>query len=157
MPYDCVYPFAPSHALYRWTSPFGPYLIIKTHLHPIIFRCSVRVRCTSVQTSFFQIDASSSWYACSHCLRCGESIASSQVRGTSMDEVACATVACPLLVPVCSDLCDCSSWNRGVLNMPVFFRELCLLHGATTALVASSSTVVLGAGVLTVIELRVSS
>jgi hypothetical protein len=32
---------------------------------------------------------------------CGESIASSQVRGSSMDVVACATAVCRLLLAVC--------------------------------------------------------
>ena len=76
-----------------------------------------------------------------------------------MDVVACATAACPLLRPVCwvRSERDCSSWNREVLNMPAFLHELCLLDGTTAVLVSSSSTAVLGAGALTVIELRVSS
>jgi hypothetical protein len=76
-----------------------------------------------------------------------------------MDVVACATAVYPLLLPVCWVLSerDCSSWNRVVLNMPVFFRELCHLVGPTTSLVASSLTAVLGAGALNVIESRVSS
>ena len=68
-----------------------------------------------------------------------------------MDVVAGASAACPLLLPVSGVRSerDCSLWNCGVLNMPAFFCELCLLDGLTTSLVASSSTAVLGARALT--------
>jgi len=74
-----------------------------------------------------------------------------------MDVVACAISVCPLLLPVCWVLCDWSLWNCGVLNMPALFRELCLLDGPTTFLVASSLTAVRGARALTEIKSRVSS
>jgi len=74
-----------------------------------------------------------------------------------MDVVAGATAACPSLLPGCRVLCDCSSWNLGVLNTAAFLRELCHLDGCTTSLVVLTSTAVLGAGALTILELRVSS
>jgi len=74
-----------------------------------------------------------------------------------MHVVSCATAACRFLLPVCSVLCECSLWNRGVLNMPAFFCELCLVDCRTISLVASSSTAAYGAGALTVIQLRDSS
>jgi len=77
-----------------------------------------------------------------------------------MDVVACATAACLILLSTRGVLSKrlCFLWNRGVVNMPALFRELCLLDGDSIALVASSSSsAVVGAGPLTVIELRVSS